>query len=843
MPTLTTSYQLMSETYLGSNNYGGVYLRLYGKYNSQDYSANTTNVSFKSTIYIERGYMYTGGTTTKSISGDGISSRSGNAEGTYQTGETTIYEESGNTTHANDGTKQVSATTTFYSSPWGFNGSASATWDCPTIPRYAYFSVQPQYAARTETTLDVYYKPDRNITAVQYRIKEVNGSYGSWSNINVISGEWNTTAGCTFRISGLTANKNYVVQMQIQNVNVNWTLSNEVSTNMYTYPYPYCTEAPNFTIGDNVTINLFNPLNRTVQIQMWSGVSQQFVSNLITVTGTSYTGFSDIANNLYASIPNNTSSNYNIDVWYSGNKAIKEGGNYYIRGNETPTFNNFTYEDTNSDIINLTGNNQVLVDNFSTCKFNISTRAVAKNGATIDGYICYYGDNYITYLEQDMSNYWQKQFDERFTLSFDNNTNINTITCAGAGGWECLYFPIKTIVDKTYTFTFDYKNPNGYTPLSGQNGIPCQILNKVENNDNTRNQIATITLNPTASQDTQHLSLTFTATSNITYITFNFGYAADFTTTTIYLGNFKLNDITGTGNILKIQAIDSRGLSTTVTKTITNIPYVSPFINNISTQRHDGVDSKTYLAGKFTIYNGSWDASNDANSMNRLKYVGYSVYINGAWSNYYDITSEILNAATETVVDNNKVYEFDYNDEIQIHANGSSGGFAIGTEYQIRVLIKDGDNSYVFTPTTYQALATANVTDGVVATCLHKDSNNLYHFGFNCMSDNNYMLIANDVPLLDNNGVLILGDALKLVSYRYGQSLTLNAHSSAELFISAPTIQGYTFLACLGGAGEGLTGLLVSATVGYLNDWVYNCRDTQGTWSDVEFVLLYVKSS
>ena len=134
MPTLTTSYQLMAQTYLGSNDYGGVYLRLYGKYNSQNYSANTTNVSYKSTLYIERGYLYTGATTTKSIDGNGIPARSDNAEGTYQTGETTLYEESGNTRHDYDGTNPVTPIATFYSSPWGFNGTATATWDCPVIP-------------------------------------------------------------------------------------------------------------------------------------------------------------------------------------------------------------------------------------------------------------------------------------------------------------------------------------------------------------------------------------------------------------------------------------------------------------------------------------------------------------------------------------------------------------------------------------------------------------------------------------------------------------------------------------------------------------------------------------
>lgn len=824
MATLTTSYQKIGTG--GVKTLGATKARidLYAKYNSQSTANNTTNWSIEARLVITSGsYIGEYSGTTLTLSGDGISSSQSKGTGNFKS--QTLGNASGTTTHNADGTKSVTASASMKFSTWGTTLTVSGSATLPTIPRYANIT-NFTVSKIDETSVRYGWNVDATCDWAQYSTD--NGA--TWYNLPP-----------TNIVSGLSANTTYKFKLKLRRQDSQlWTESNTVQQS--TYAYPYCISAPDFTIGDNATFTFYNPLNRTIQIQMWSYTSQQFVSDLITTSGTSYTGFSDIADRLYASIPNSKNSQYSFDVHYGTNKSIKVGGYYSIRGDETPIFEDFDYEDTNSDIINLTGNNQILVDNYSTCKFSIPTRAIGKNSATIDSYICYYGDNYITYLEQNMSDYWKKQYEDRFNLSFDINTNINEVACNGAGGWECLYFPIRTVAGKTYKFTFDYRNPNGYTPLSGQAGISCQILTRVDDNENTSNQIAYITLNPTANQNIQHLEVQFTATTSITYINFNFGYAADGVTTTIYLGNFKLNDINGTGNILKVQVIDSRGLSTIVTKTITNIPYKNAFINELSTERKDGVDSKTFLAGKFTIYNGSWDGTNVENSQNRLKYVGYSVYKNNAWSNYYDITNAVVSAASVRTDGNNKIYEFDYDDDIQIHENGTSGGFTLGKEFPIKVLIKDGNNSYVFTPTNYQALLNTNVSDGTVATCLHKDSNGLYHFGINCMSNDNYMVVANDNPIIDNDGKIIGNDIVKLVSVKYGQSLTIPAHGSVNLYVTAPTIPGYTFLGCVGGAGEGLTGLLVSATVGYLNTWLYNTRDNAGTWSNVEFVLLYVRS-
>lgn len=143
MATLTTSYSLIAEKQIGTISGSGVttkylYLRIYAKYNSQSVANNQSTVSYQSRLYVTGNgtYFYTGGTTSKSLSGSGASSKSGDAQGNYYLGETTLYTISGTVSHNNStGEASVSASASWSSSPWGVSGSVSGTASLPTIPR------------------------------------------------------------------------------------------------------------------------------------------------------------------------------------------------------------------------------------------------------------------------------------------------------------------------------------------------------------------------------------------------------------------------------------------------------------------------------------------------------------------------------------------------------------------------------------------------------------------------------------------------------------------------------------------------------------------------------------
>ena len=117
----------------------------------------------------------------------------------------------------------LSASTTYNIRTKIRRGATQTTYETTTLSvttaSFPAFTTQPTYSARTETTLDVTYKPNMTVNSAQYRIKTSGGSYGSWTTISssmVISGNTTTTTGCTFRISSLTANTNYVVQVRLK---------------------------------------------------------------------------------------------------------------------------------------------------------------------------------------------------------------------------------------------------------------------------------------------------------------------------------------------------------------------------------------------------------------------------------------------------------------------------------------------------------------------------------------------------------------------------------------------------------------------------------------------------
>lgn len=245
------------------------------------------------------------------------------------------------------------------------SSSLSVTTYQKTIPSIS-------LSSKTETSIKVTSGANVEVSSTRYRIMKSGESYGSWQISNIFS--------------GLTINTNYTIEVEKLG-----KASGEygyATVSITTYNYPYCTSAPDFKIGNDVKLEFYNPLNRTFQIRMWSYESEEFVSDLISTNGTTYNGFSNIKDRLYASIPSNTESKYNIDVYYGDNKEVKTGGKYSINGNERPTFNNFTYEDINEKTLALTGDSQILVNGYSNLKATISVanKAISDYETEIDRY-------------------------------------------------------------------------------------------------------------------------------------------------------------------------------------------------------------------------------------------------------------------------------------------------------------------------------------------------------------------------------------------------------------------------------------------------------------------------
>ena len=331
----------------------------------------------KSTIYwevrVNAAYTYysnsvkLGATTI-----DGSQVHGGGTWSNINKGTTTLISGTKDISHNPNGTKSfaVSISGWTWDSTWTSANNSSNPFVLDTIPRYTTVSTW-SVASRTETSIKLNWKTADTCSQIRYGT-----STSSYTTANV-----NGNSGVV-EITGLQEGQSYTLYFMPKRKDSNLWGDGSSETwksisNQSPIPYPYCSSAPNFTIGNNVTLQLYNPLNRTVELQMYSFVGNVFIN--VPKISTNVNGeFSFPASNytqqLYDSIPEAKSSQYNIDVWYNGHKSINGGNSYSVDENNCrPTFSNFTYADTNATTVALTGNNQKVVRGYSNITATIST--------------------------------------------------------------------------------------------------------------------------------------------------------------------------------------------------------------------------------------------------------------------------------------------------------------------------------------------------------------------------------------------------------------------------------------------------------------------------------------
>ena len=265
-------------------------------------------------------------------------------------------------THNNDGTRKfnIFIEGAIYTSASNVDGHTTVTLD--TIPRYA--NPVPALTARTETSLTVGWTADGIVDSFQYSID--NGS--TWSTAT----DPESTTG-SFTVSGLSADTAYSVVLKARRKDSQLT-NQSTATEFSTYSYPYAETMPDFTIGNSVTLGLFNPLGRTVTVTM-DGATGSTSTTTLTLTPTAAT--------LYALIPNATSGTYSVSVTYSGHTLTKTGGLYKVDENANkPVIGTFTYADSNGTATAITLDASKIVQNISTPRFT-GSGLVAQNSATL----------------------------------------------------------------------------------------------------------------------------------------------------------------------------------------------------------------------------------------------------------------------------------------------------------------------------------------------------------------------------------------------------------------------------------------------------------------------------
>lgn len=272
--------------------------------------------------------------------------------------------------HNSEGKKSFTAKVEGAIYSFAVNCTGSGTWELPTIPRYA--TVTQSFVSKTETSVNITWASDSTIDYIWVSIND--GS--TWKGYDVTDGK-----SGTYALSSLSANTTYKIKTRVRRKDSQLT-TDSTALSVTTYNYPYCSSTPDFIIGDALTLDFYNPLSRSITVTGYNRDTNEAIFTG-TTTGTSLKGFNDAnsVNIQYSTIPNSQSGAYKVVVTYGSIAMTRDAGNTYkVRGTEVPTINGFDYIDSNSTTVELTGNNQHIIQNKSTLQARFHS-ATANYGA------------------------------------------------------------------------------------------------------------------------------------------------------------------------------------------------------------------------------------------------------------------------------------------------------------------------------------------------------------------------------------------------------------------------------------------------------------------------------
>lgn len=356
--------------------FGKIGTRPYGVLTVTETSTSTANntSALSISLVLKRPYSISSSATkTASCTINGTTySWSGTIGGV---GDKTLISKTQTVTHNSDGKKTINISASIVLNiNWGGTQlgtiSGSDTMKLTDIPRYA--TVTQSNPSKTETAITMKWTSNATVDYIWY--SKNNGS--TWTGINVADG----TSG-TYTIDGLTANTAYQIKTRVRRKDSQLTTDSS-ALSVTTYAYPYANSMPNFNVGDRLTIGIFNPLKRTVTVNIIGADNSQISND--TTTGASITGYNGttVVNRLLASTPNAKTATYKVKVTYGSIETTKTGGTYTVGEAYAPSIGALSYEDIRASVTAITGNNQLIVRNQSTVEFT-ARDLTALQGASV----------------------------------------------------------------------------------------------------------------------------------------------------------------------------------------------------------------------------------------------------------------------------------------------------------------------------------------------------------------------------------------------------------------------------------------------------------------------------
>lgn len=208
-----------------------------------------------------------------------------------------------------------------------------------------------------------------SVTPISETSVKLTGGYTSDGNASVTSSgfQYSTNGSswtnCTATPSNLSANTKYYFRYYATNSQGTSYSGNSTTT---TYAYPYLISVPEFTVGNSLTIGIYNPLGRSCVISIIGDNGTEYTGG--TITGTSISGFNNSSwlNNWYATLPSKTSGTYKARLkCTTGNiNQLSSGIKYSLNTSDTgfkPTFTDTNLISiSNSLHTDINGNNKFI---------------------------------------------------------------------------------------------------------------------------------------------------------------------------------------------------------------------------------------------------------------------------------------------------------------------------------------------------------------------------------------------------------------------------------------------------------------------------------------------------
>ena len=309
----------------------------------------------------------------------------------YYDSDTFLYDEEGIVvSHNSDGTKTINVAATC---EWYADGSIyiDSAWQSFNVTLTALDRSAPTVSVSTSNigVNSFTISGSSNVNCDRWDRSIDNGS--TWTNFSTTNG---TSASTT--VTGLSPNTTYNVKVRARKTSNQVygtssttspkTIGNSILNSVGTVTADNSTVS--FTINTTVYVTSYTHKleikNGNTSILTKTGLTLSSGNNTITLTSAERTTLL----NAMSTIKSFTGT-FNLSTWSGstqiGSTTSKTATVQTTSANSAPTFTSFTYSDTNSTTTGITGNNQILIQGYSTLQV-VASAATAKNGATIKSY-------------------------------------------------------------------------------------------------------------------------------------------------------------------------------------------------------------------------------------------------------------------------------------------------------------------------------------------------------------------------------------------------------------------------------------------------------------------------